>query len=142
MRPDPGRPYYAAYDRRYRAVYEQGLSCWTADPQELAAMRSELADLVAMARLERGAHLVEFGCARTRGVGDDLCTSQSSCCSVSASTDTVSARGQVHSGTWTSKELGLGTNLRTARGKPKELTTRPARAHAIGRMRRYGTGGK
>lgn len=56
--------YYLAYEERYRSVYKQGLSYWTADPEELAAVKREVATFLAHFGIEPGpaAHVVELGC--------------------------------------------------------------------------------
>jgi len=62
MRPDPGKPYYTAYDKRYRAVYGQGVDCWTAHPAELSTVRAEVTEFLDAHRIAPDAHIVEFGC--------------------------------------------------------------------------------
>ncbi|MFC1707494.1 class I SAM-dependent methyltransferase [Planctomycetota bacterium] len=64
MRPEPGKPYYTAYDKRYRAVYAQGVRYWTAAPQELRSVESQAAGFLAQTGLSAtdGPHIVEFGC--------------------------------------------------------------------------------
>lgn len=70
MRPRPGKPYYTAYEERYRSVYGQGVTYWSAYPEELAAVRGDvdsfLTDLgltpPALAPGAPAAHVAEFGC--------------------------------------------------------------------------------
>jgi len=62
VRPDPDKPYYTAYDKRYRAVYAQGVEYWTACPAELAAAESDVRRFLSEANVPPGARLIEFGC--------------------------------------------------------------------------------
>ena len=62
MRPDPGKPYYTAYDKRYRVVYAQGVEHWTAHPEELAVVESDVRRFLSEANVQPGARLIEFGC--------------------------------------------------------------------------------
>jgi ubiquinone/menaquinone biosynthesis C-methylase UbiE len=62
MRPEPGKPYYTAYDKRYRAVYAQGVAHWTANPKELAAVEGEVRGFLSEANVQPGARVIEFGC--------------------------------------------------------------------------------
>jgi SAM-dependent methyltransferase len=68
MRPDRNKPYYTAYDKRYRSVYAQGIDHWTAHPEELAAVRNALQDFIEGSTLSPAAscHVVEFGCGEGR----------------------------------------------------------------------------
>ncbi len=60
MRPDKGRPYYTAYEKRYRSVYEQG-----ADRYAFLPMEEEIQEILGH-YIERfglvGKRVVEFGC--------------------------------------------------------------------------------
>jgi ubiquinone/menaquinone biosynthesis C-methylase UbiE len=62
MRPEPGKPYYTAYDKRYRAVYAQGIEHWTAHPEELAAVEGDVRRFLSEANVQPGARVIEFGC--------------------------------------------------------------------------------
>lgn len=64
MRPDPDRPYYTAYDKRYSSVYAQGVRYWTAHPEELSAIAYEVASFLERFHLlaDETCHIVEFGC--------------------------------------------------------------------------------
>jgi len=60
MRPDPGKPYYTAYDKRYRAAYQQGADHWghLAGEKEVASLVSSYLIRFKLA----GKRVVEFGC--------------------------------------------------------------------------------
>ncbi len=62
MRADPGKPYYSAYEKRYRAVYEQDVPYWTAFPEELASVKAEIDRFLAEAEIAPGAEILELGC--------------------------------------------------------------------------------
>jgi SAM-dependent methyltransferase len=62
MRPDPGKPYYSAYDKRYREVYKRGLPYWTANPSDLKSVILTLDGFLSRHRLFADSHLAEFGC--------------------------------------------------------------------------------
>lgn len=62
MRPEPGKPYYTAYDKRYRAVYAQGVEYWSAFPEESAAVKSDVRRFLSEANVQPGARVIEFGC--------------------------------------------------------------------------------
>ncbi len=60
MRPDKGRPYYTAYEKRYRSVYEQGADRYAFSPiaeevQQILGHFIERFELI-------GKKVVEFGC--------------------------------------------------------------------------------
>ena len=62
MRPDPAKPYYTAYDKRYRSVYAQGVEYWSAHPEELAAVEKDVRHSLKSSGMLPGARLIEFGC--------------------------------------------------------------------------------
>ena len=62
MRPDPDKPYYTAYDKRYRSVYSQGAEYWTANPEELAVVERDVCRFLSEAKVQPGAQVIEFGC--------------------------------------------------------------------------------
>lgn len=62
MRPDPGKAYYTAYDKRYRAVYAQGVEYWSAFPEESAAVKRDVRRFLSEANVQPGARVIEFGC--------------------------------------------------------------------------------
>ena len=62
MRPDPDKAYYTAYEKRYRAVYAQGVEYWSAFPEESAAVESDVRRFLTEANVQPGARVIEFGC--------------------------------------------------------------------------------
>ena len=62
MRPDKGKPYYTAYDKRYRSTYEQGADYWAYLP-EIANTRKIVRKFVERFGLV-GKKVVEFGCGQ------------------------------------------------------------------------------
>jgi len=62
MRPDPGKPYYTAYDKRYRAVYQQGLPYWTANPSDLKSIILTIDGFIIRHRISPNSNIAEFGC--------------------------------------------------------------------------------
>jgi len=60
MRPDKGKPYYTAYDKRYRSAYEQGADRW-AFPPEVEEIRKKVEKYIEQFELV-GKKVVEFGC--------------------------------------------------------------------------------
>ena len=64
MRPDPDKPYYTAYDKRYKSVYAQDVGYWTAHPRELSAIEYTVNAFLKECHLQVGQplHIVEFGC--------------------------------------------------------------------------------
>ena len=62
MRPDSDKPYYTAYDKRYEAVYRQGLMYWTANPNELSAITDSVDAFLERQSVSQGGHIVDLGC--------------------------------------------------------------------------------
>jgi len=62
MRPDKGKPYYTAYDKRYRSAYEQGADYWAYLP-EIEKTRKIVKKFVERFGLV-GKKVVEFGCGQ------------------------------------------------------------------------------
>ncbi|MFT5366132.1 MAG: SAM-dependent methyltransferase [Candidatus Latescibacterota bacterium] len=62
MRPDPDKPYYTAYDKRYREVYKQGLPYWTANPSDLKSIILTIDGFLLRHDIPSGSHIAEFGC--------------------------------------------------------------------------------
>ena len=62
MRPDPNKPYYTAYEKRYRAVYKQGLPYWTANPSDLKSIILTIDGFLSHHRIAPQSHIAEFGC--------------------------------------------------------------------------------
>ena len=62
MRPDEGKPYYTAYDKRYRSAYEQGADYWAYLP-EIEKTRKIVRKFVEQFELA-GKKVVEFGCGQ------------------------------------------------------------------------------
>ena len=62
MRADEGEPYYSAYEKRYKAVYEQGIPYWTAFPDELAAVHGSVDRFLTSYDIPADGHVTEFGC--------------------------------------------------------------------------------
>lgn len=62
MRPDKGKPYYTAYDKRYRSAYEQGADYWAYLP-EIEKTRKIVRRFVERFGLV-GRKVVEFGCGQ------------------------------------------------------------------------------
>jgi SAM-dependent methyltransferase len=60
MRPDKGKPYYTAYDKRYRAVYEQGADHWLFLP-DYETIKTTVYDFVSRFGL-KGRNVVDLGC--------------------------------------------------------------------------------
>ena len=60
MRPDKGKPYYTAYDKRFRSVYEQGADRYTFLPEE-EELRGIVRKYIEQFELA-GKKVVEFGC--------------------------------------------------------------------------------
>ena len=60
MRPDKGKPYYTAYDKRYRSAYEQGADRW-AYPPEIEKIQNIVRKYIEQFELV-GRKVVEFGC--------------------------------------------------------------------------------
>lgn len=69
MRPDKGKPYYTAYEKRYRSAYEQGADYWGYVPEK-EAQASEVKEFVSRYDL-LGKTIAEFGCGEG-GVGVEL----------------------------------------------------------------------
>lgn len=69
MRPDEGKPYYTAYDKRYRSAYEQGADYWGYRPEREAQI-SQVKKFVSRYNLY-GRTVAEFGCGEG-GVGVEL----------------------------------------------------------------------
>ena len=57
----PSRPYYAAYERRYRSVYAQGVRYWTAGPDERGDVARAVDSFLDSMSASSGTHVVEFG---------------------------------------------------------------------------------
>jgi SAM-dependent methyltransferase len=64
MRSVPVAPYYAAYERRYAALYAQGVQHWTAHPEELRVVSETVDSFLERVSPQTGAprHFIEFGC--------------------------------------------------------------------------------
>jgi cyclopropane fatty-acyl-phospholipid synthase-like methyltransferase len=64
MRSDLDKPYYTAYNKRYKSVYAEGVRYWTACPEELSAIESEIHSFLEKFHLQADEtlHIVEFGC--------------------------------------------------------------------------------
>lgn len=62
MRPDPDKPYYTAYEKRYRAIYRQGIPYWTADPSELKSIILTIDGFLTRHHISAQANIAEFGC--------------------------------------------------------------------------------
>ena len=62
MRPDRDKAYYTAYEKRYRAVYAQGVEYWSAFPEESAAVEGDVRRFLSEANVQPGARVIEFGC--------------------------------------------------------------------------------
>lgn len=62
MSPEPVKPYYTAYDKRYRAVYARGVEYWTAHPDELTAVAGDVRLFLSAANVQPDARMIEFGC--------------------------------------------------------------------------------
>ncbi len=64
MRPRKGQPYYTAYEERYRAIYGQGITHWSAFPAELDAVAADVNAFLVDFSLtpEATPRIVEFGC--------------------------------------------------------------------------------
>lgn len=62
MRPDPDKPYYTAYDKRYRAIYKQGLPYWTANPSDLKSIILTIDGFLARHQIPTQSNIAEFGC--------------------------------------------------------------------------------
>jgi len=60
MRPDKGKLYYTAYEKRYRSAYEQGADSWISPPEE-KEIREKVANYIERFGLI-GRRVVEFGC--------------------------------------------------------------------------------
>ncbi|MBM3309668.1 MAG: class I SAM-dependent methyltransferase [Candidatus Altiarchaeales archaeon] len=60
MRPDEGKPYYTAYDKRYKSAYAQGADHWLYLP-EYEATKSVINKYVSRYKLA-GKKIVDFGC--------------------------------------------------------------------------------
>lgn len=56
------KPYYHAYEQRYRRVYEQGVPYWSAFPQELELVHRQIDDFLAFYEFQTSATLLECGC--------------------------------------------------------------------------------
>ena len=65
MRPDKGKPYYTAYDKRYRAVYEQGADHWLFLP-DYETIKTTIHDFVFRFGL-KGRKIVDLGCGEGLG---------------------------------------------------------------------------
>jgi len=65
MRPDKGKPYYTAYDKRYRAVYEQGADHWLFLP-DYETIKITIYDFVSRFGL-KGRKIVDLGCGEGLG---------------------------------------------------------------------------
>jgi len=60
MRPDKGKPYYTAYDKRYRAIYAQGADNWLYLPQ-YEAIKITIKDFVFRFNLN-DKKVIDLGC--------------------------------------------------------------------------------
>ncbi len=63
MQPDPDKPYYTAYEKRYQSAYAQGVRYWHAFPEETAEVNAQVGAFLDATGLQPGdAQVVEFGC--------------------------------------------------------------------------------
>lgn len=60
----PTTPYYAAYERRYAALYARGVPYWTAHPEELRVIGETVNTFLEQCAPRTGdpVHFIEFGC--------------------------------------------------------------------------------
>ncbi len=65
MRPDKGKHYYTAYDKRYRAVFEQGADHWLFLP-DYETIKITIHDFVSRFGL-KGKKIIDFGCGEGLG---------------------------------------------------------------------------
>lgn len=62
MRPDNGKPYYTAYDKRYKSVYSQGVDYWSSFPEVIEGVKTILNQLFSLIPDKNDLKLIEFGC--------------------------------------------------------------------------------
>jgi len=62
MRPDPDKPYYSAYEKRYRCVYNQGIKYWSNFPGEIADTKRIVNDFIDLIKPAPAGKVIEFGC--------------------------------------------------------------------------------
>ncbi|MCC7263381.1 MAG: class I SAM-dependent methyltransferase [Candidatus Latescibacteria bacterium] len=69
-------PYYTAYEKRYAALYAQGVQYWTAHPEELRVLREAVEVFLEKCPLQTATtrHFIEFGCGE--GYVGELLVSQ------------------------------------------------------------------
>lgn len=62
MRPDTDKPYYSAYEKRYRCVYDQGIKFWSNFPSEISDMKRITGDFLSFIKPSGKEKVIEFGC--------------------------------------------------------------------------------
>ena len=62
MRPDPDKPYYTAYDKRYQEVYRQGVTYWTSSPDELNSITESVDAFIDRNAIPNDAYILDVGC--------------------------------------------------------------------------------
>jgi 2-polyprenyl-3-methyl-5-hydroxy-6-metoxy-1,4-benzoquinol methylase len=62
MRPDFGKPYYTAYEKRYRSIYSQGVTYWSNFPAEINNAKRIIDRFLSSIKFIKGAKVIEFGC--------------------------------------------------------------------------------
>ncbi|MBN1619480.1 class I SAM-dependent methyltransferase [candidate division WOR-3 bacterium] len=62
MRPDKGKPYYSAYDKRYKSVYSQGVDYWSSFPEVIEGVITVLTSLLPVISTADNMKLIELGC--------------------------------------------------------------------------------
>ena len=70
------KPYYTAYEKRYAALYAQGVQYWTAHPEELRVIKEAVGIFLEKChpQMDRPPHVIEFGCGE--GYVGELLVSQ------------------------------------------------------------------
>ncbi|MBN2362503.1 class I SAM-dependent methyltransferase [candidate division WOR-3 bacterium] len=62
MRPDKGKFYYTAYDKRYKSVYSQGVDYWSSFPEVIEGVKTVLTSLLPVDSTSDNIKLIELGC--------------------------------------------------------------------------------